>query len=92
VFANVPGTTEHEKYSICSTRSPKAFIFYDITKPQIASEKIRQMQANHSIYEQMMTEPILLDGWNVDKFMSACDGIGDASLKARIRTMMNIEN
>jgi hypothetical protein len=22
--------TEHEKYSICSTQSPKAFIFYDI--------------------------------------------------------------
>jgi hypothetical protein len=83
-------------------QSPKAFIFYDIydiTKPQIALEKIRQMQANHSIYEQMMTEPILLDGWNtmntVNKFMSACDGWDRRCIlesKKSIRTMMNIEN
>jgi len=42
--------------------NPKSFIYYDIDKPQLALDEISRLESNSSAYDEVMAEPILLEG------------------------------
>ena len=51
------GTTE-----IFDIFNPKSFIYDDITNPQDALDEISRLKNNSSAYDEVMAEPILLEG------------------------------
>jgi len=42
--------------------NPKSFIYDDITNPQDALDEISRLKNNSSAYDEVMAEPILLEG------------------------------
>jgi len=72
--------------------NPKSFVYYDVTRPDEALDLIRRMEANESLYNEYNNAPLFLDPERiVNQYFSACDGVGDGSLKRKIRQMMKIE-
>jgi len=71
--------------------NPKSFIYYDIHNPQVALDKIARLEGNATAYNEVMREPILLEGnTTIQKYFSLSDRIiPDAVLKKRIRTMVH---
>lgn len=78
------GTTE-----IFDIFNPKSFIYYDIKNPQDALDEISRLENNSSAYDEVMAEPILLEGnETIQKYFSLSDEmIPNARLKKRLREM-----
>lgn len=75
------GTTE-----VFGIFNPNAFIYYDISNPQKALERIRHLEENPDAYQQMLSEPILASGEHtIEKYFSFDDSIGKGLLKKRVR-------
>ena len=70
--------------------NPKSFIYYDIEKPQLALDEISRLEGNTSAYDEVMAEPILLEGnKTIQKYFSLSDEIiPNAMLKKKIRRML----
>jgi len=67
----------------------RAFVYYDITNPQPALDRIAYLESNSTAYDEVLTEPILKNGVETqEKYFSFRDGIGGGKLKKRIRNMM----
>jgi hypothetical protein len=76
---------------VYSVFSKDSFVFYDINDPQPALELLRQLSTNESLYEEMLTKPILKDGNStVDAYFSLFPEIGDGSINWQIREMMGL--
>jgi len=82
------GTTE-----IFDVFNHKAFIYYDINKPQEALDQITYLEQNREEYLKMLDEPILADGHKtIEKYFTFRDDVGNGSLGRRIRSMLGYES
>eukprot|EP00591_Stephanopyxis_turris_P010449 CAMPEP_0195529374 /NCGR_PEP_ID=MMETSP0794_2-20130614/31879_1 /TAXON_ID=515487 /ORGANISM="Stephanopyxis turris, Strain CCMP 815" /LENGTH=357 /DNA_ID=CAMNT_0040660669 /DNA_START=239 /DNA_END=1312 /DNA_ORIENTATION=+ len=80
------GTTE-----IFDLFNKESFIYYDVDHPWVAINKIKDLEANPSKYEEMLMQPILAHGADtVNKYMSFGSGIGNGELRKRIHNMMGL--
>mmetsp|Transcript_30511 Transcript_30511/g.62331 ORF Transcript_30511/g.62331 Transcript_30511/m.62331 type:complete len:485 (+) Transcript_30511:53-1507(+) len=71
----------------------EAFIYYNITDPQPALDRISYLESNPDAYEKMLGQPILADGERtVEKYFSWSDDVGGGKLKKRIRIMMGYDS
>ena len=71
--------------------NPKAFIYFDLDKPQQALSQIQYYEQNPAEYEKMLNEPILAHGQEtIENFFSWDDIVGNGRLKYRIRDMMGL--
>ena len=70
--------------------NPKSFIHYDINNPQPALDLIHRLEQNETMYEEMLSVPLLQVG-AVDKHFSFHPSLGDGSLHLKIRAMMGIQ-
>ena len=70
----------------------KAFIYYNISEPNPALERIRYLENNRTAYDQVLgDEPILANGsLTIDQFFSFADDVGNGTLKRRIRDMLGM--
>mmetsp|Transcript_9217 Transcript_9217/g.13424 ORF Transcript_9217/g.13424 Transcript_9217/m.13424 type:complete len:395 (+) Transcript_9217:85-1269(+) len=69
----------------------KAFIYYDIEKPQEAWKQIQYLENNKTAYEEMLAEPILANGMEtMSEYFSLEDDFGHGKLKNKIRSMMGL--
>lgn len=64
----------------------KAFVFYNISDPELALEQVRSLEGNIDLYEKMMNEPIAAKGEEtIQEFFSFNDTVGHGVLKRRLR-------
>jgi hypothetical protein len=70
----------------------KAFIYYNISEPNPALERIRYLENNRTAYDQVLgDEPILANGsLTIDQFFSFADDVGNGTMKRRIRDMLGM--
>jgi len=69
--------------------NPNSFILYDINNPQPALDMIRKLETNNTLYEEMLSAPLLQPG-AVDRYFSIYPTLGDGSMFRRIRRMMGL--
>jgi Glycosyltransferase family 10 (fucosyltransferase) C-term len=68
-----------------------AFIYYDIDNPSAALNRVRQLEANTTAYEEILAQPILAHGnRTIEQYFSLSDDIGNGVLKRRIHEMMGL--
>jgi hypothetical protein len=78
--------------SIFDLFHPDAFIFYNISNPQPALEKIRYLERNRTAYDWVMDQPILRDGnQTIETYFSFSDTVGSGKLKQRIRSKLELD-
>jgi hypothetical protein len=72
---------------------PNSFVFYDVHQPDAALELIRLLEANDTLYEEMLSStPILLHGEEtLDQFLSLYSDIANGGLNRKVRQMMGID-
>lgn len=69
----------------------RAFIYYNITDPQKAIDRIRYLESNRTAYGEVMNAPILANAEDtIDQYFSIQDSIGSGLLKRRIREMVRV--
>lgn len=70
----------------------RAFIYYNISDPEPALDRIRYLESNHTALEEVLrNEPILADGdKTIERYFSLSDDIGNGTLKRRIREMLDM--
>ncbi|KAG7364483.1 glycosyltransferase family 10 fucosyltransferase [Nitzschia inconspicua] len=68
-----------------------SFVFYDIYNPRPALELIKALEANNSLYDKMLSAPILRNGnETADHFLSLLPTMAQGSLNRRMRYMMGL--
>jgi hypothetical protein len=71
----------------------KAFIFYNISEPQPAIDKVKALESDKEAYEQMLMEPIVAHGnATIEKYFSLSDDVGKGMLKQRMREKIGLTN
>ena len=71
----------------------KAFIFYNISDAQPALDKVKALESDKELYEQMLREPIAAHGnATIEKYFSFSDEVGNGVLKQRIREKLGLSN
>ena len=70
-----------------------AFVFYDVSNPLPALERIRYLEENETAFLQVARdEPILAQGnLTVEKYFSLADGVGNGTLKRKIRALLGLD-
>lgn len=70
--------------------NPKAFIYYDISNPQPALDKMEQLENNPAAYTEVMKEPILKKGDStIDEYLALSDKmLHNSTLKRRLRELL----
>jgi hypothetical protein len=70
-----------------------AFVFYDVSNPLPALERIRYLEENETAYfEVARDEPILAQGnLTIEKYFSLADGVGNGTLKRKIRALLGLD-
>ena len=78
--------------SIFDIFNENSFVFYNISDPQSALEKIRTLESDKDAYEQMlMSEPIAAHGNStIEDYFSFDDTIGNGALKRRLRGKLGL--
>jgi hypothetical protein len=72
--------------------SEDAFVFYDMSQPQLALDKITFLEEHPAAYIDMLRAPILANGGTtIDDFFSIYPNIGKGSLNRKIRQMMGLK-
>jgi hypothetical protein len=72
---------------------PNSFVFYDVYQPNASLELMRLLEANDTLYEEMLySTPILLHGEEtVDQFLSLDPKVANGQLNRKVREMMGID-
>lgn len=70
-----------------------AFVFYNVSNPKPALDRIRYLEENETAYLQLSRdEPILAHGnLTIEKFFSLDDSVGNGTLKRKIRNMLGLD-
>jgi Glycosyltransferase family 10 (fucosyltransferase) C-term len=70
-----------------------AFVFYNVSNPSPALDRIRHLEENETAYLQVSREePILAHGnLTIDKYFSLDDAVGNGTLKRKIRVMLGLD-
>ena len=67
----------------------ESFIFYNISDPTPALEKVAYLENNPVAYDAMMGQPILANGEKtIEDYFSFSDDTGNGKLKTKIRSML----
>ena len=69
--------------------NPNSFVLYDIKNPQPALDMIQQLESNDTLYEEMLSAPLLQPG-AVNRYFSIFPTLGNGSMFRRIRQMMGL--
>eukprot|EP00040_Diaphanoeca_grandis_P010404 m.53227 g.53227 ORF g.53227 m.53227 type:complete len:460 (-) comp21728_c0_seq2:114-1493(-) len=70
----------------------KAFVYYNISNPQPALDRILHLETNTTAYAEALAVPILKEeNKTLEKYFSLDDDVGGASLKKRIRDMLELD-
>ena len=71
---------------------PSSFVYYDIDDPEPALDLLKRLEANATLYHEMLSAPILLKGKETfDQYFSLLPVVGDGSVNGKIRHMMEID-
>jgi Glycosyltransferase family 10 (fucosyltransferase) C-term len=66
--------------------NPKAFVYYDINKPQEALDRVAYLERNQTAYRQVLREPILAHGQETyDAYFSLWDDDDDGNKEGRLK-------
>ena len=68
----------------------ESFIYYNISNPQLALQRIQYLHTNQTAYDEVFSHPILVDG-AIEKFFSFSDDVGGGVLKHKIRHKLGID-
>jgi len=69
-----------------------AFIFYNVTNPRPALERIAYLEKNRTAYDLMLKEEILANGsQTLEKYFSWSDEVGEGKLKWKIRQLLGYD-
>jgi hypothetical protein len=69
----------------------RAFLFFDIDKPQETLERIKYLEGHPEAYMEMLRAPILKNGSaTVDQYFSIYPNVGSGRLNHKIRNMMGL--
>jgi len=69
----------------------KAFVFYNISDPGPALEKVKALEENKERYETMLQEPIVAQGnLTIEKYFSFSDDIGGGAMKRKFRETLGL--
>ena len=72
--------------------NPQAFVFYNVTSPTSALDRIRYLELNRTAYwEVLRHQPILADDNVLRRYFSFDDNVGDGHLKQKIRHMLELD-
>ena len=75
---------------IYSIFNKKAFVYYDINNPSSALNLVSRLEANRTMYDKMLNEPILANGNNtIEEYFSFDGSIGNGLLKRRVKDKLN---
>jgi len=75
---------------IYSIFNKKAFVYYDINNPSSALNLVSRLEANRTMYDEMLNEPILANGNNtIEEYFSFDESIGNGLLKRRVKDKLN---
>jgi hypothetical protein len=79
--------------SIFDLFSGDSFIYYNVSNPQPALDRIQYLEANKTAYLEMLNgAPILRNGTaTIEKYFSFSDDIGGGKLKQRIRSFLELD-
>lgn len=69
-----------------------AFVYYDVENPQPAIDRVKYLESNRTAYYEILkNEPILAKAeGTIDKYFSLVDGVGEGSLKRKIRELASM--
>ncbi|KAL3904525.1 MAG: hypothetical protein SGARI_004886, partial [Bacillariaceae sp.] len=67
---------------------PDSFVFYDIDNPQPALQRLKRLNEDPEMYEQMIKAPLLKHENVVNEYFSLFPEVGDGSINKQIRNMM----
>ena len=72
----------------------KYFIFYNISDLQPALDKVKALDSNKELYEQMPKEPTAVHGNTTiaEKYFSLSDEVGNGALKQRMKKKLGLRN
>jgi len=69
----------------------KAFVYYNISDPQPALDQVKALEADETLYEKMMNEPIVAHGQStIEKYFSFNDTVGNGQLKKKMRKKLGL--
>jgi len=69
-----------------------AFIYYDVTNPRPALERIAYLEKNRTAYDLMLKAPILANGsQTIEKYFSWSDEVGGGQLKWKVRQLLGYD-
>lgn len=79
--------------SIFDMFSPDSFIYYNVSNPQPALDRIRFLESNKTAYFEMLNSTSILRNGTatIEKYFSFSDEIGAGKLKKRIRTFLELD-
>lgn len=79
--------------SIFDMFSPDSFIYYNVSNPQPALDRIRFLESNKTAYFEMLNSTSILRNGTatIEKYFSFSDEIGGGKLKKRIRTFLELD-
>jgi len=69
----------------------KAFVYYNISDPQPALDQVKALEADKTLYEKMMNEPVVAHGQStIEKYFSFNDTVGNGQLKREMRKKLGL--
>ena len=70
--------------------NPKAFIYYNISDPRSAVERVRFLESNQTAYIEVLNEPILAAGQaTIRKYFSFTNELGEGHLAEKLTTFLD---
>lgn len=80
----------HGTEEVFNLFNQKVFIFYNISNPRVAFDKISYLESNQSAYDNILKEPVLAQGNStIEQYFSLGDDAGGEYLKDRIRDLIS---
>jgi hypothetical protein len=66
-----------------------SFVFYDVNNPEPAIDMMKQLQSNDTLYEEMLSKPVLKDGLKtLDRYFSMYPDIANGTLNQKLRELL----
>lgn len=85
-------STTGKDFDVFDVFHPDSFIYYDPDHPEVATNLIKQLEANETEYKRRLRDvPILRNGMETaDKYFSLLPNMGRGTINKRLREMMGL--
>lgn len=71
--------------------NPNAFVYYNISDPEPALERVKHLERNRTAYNEMQSEPILANGeQTIVDYFSLAPNLGNGTLMRKIRVLLGL--